>query len=228
MAIKHSKQIYNKGVNDGDITNINLCINYFNRVKQGLKQRRMIMKSVMISIQPKWCTLISLGEKYIEIRKTKPKIEAPFNCYIYCTSIKNIFGLEYRTLDAATDGKIFDWHKKVIGEFTCDGIYEFEAEISKRANAYEAITLRRESEDYDEYGDYRYSLVSENGDNANWFMHQSCVMWNDLKKYLGYKSREFYGWRIRNLEIYKNPKRLSEFGLTRPPQDWCYVKELTK
>lgn len=184
--------------------------------------------AVLLSIQPKWCTLIGLGEKYIEIRKTKPKCESPFKCYIYCTSLKNIFSVETLGLAAATSGKILNWHTKVIGEFTCDFIYEFEAEICKRAIGYESITLRRESEDFNEYGDYRYSLVAENGDDANWLMHQSCVMWNDLKKYLGYKSREFYGWRIRNLEIYKNPKRLSEFGLTRPPQDWCYVKELTK
>ena len=42
-------------------------------------------KSVLISIQPKWCELIANGKKTIEVRKTKPKLETPFKCYIYCT-----------------------------------------------------------------------------------------------------------------------------------------------
>lgn len=181
---------------------------------------------ILLSIQPRWCTLISLGEKTMEIRKTKPKIEAPFKVYIYCTSIKNILGREYLSLNAATDGKIFDWHRKVIGEFTCDSICELEAEISsKRATAYESIFLRKQSEDYDEYGDYRYSLVAENGDEDNWLMYQSCVDWNELRKYLSNKNRDFYGWHISDLVIYDKPKKLGEFGLTRPPQSWCYVQE---
>ena len=43
------------------------------------------MKAVLISIQPKWCELIASGKKTIEVRKTKPKLETPFKCYIYCT-----------------------------------------------------------------------------------------------------------------------------------------------
>ena len=36
------------------------------------------MKSVLISIKPKYCELIVNGEKTIEVRKTRPKIETPF------------------------------------------------------------------------------------------------------------------------------------------------------
>ena len=39
-------------------------------------------KSVLISIQPKWCELIASGKKTIEVRKTAPKLETPFKCYI--------------------------------------------------------------------------------------------------------------------------------------------------
>ena len=42
-------------------------------------------KAVMISIRPKWCEKIASGEKTIEVRKTRPKLETPFKCYIYCT-----------------------------------------------------------------------------------------------------------------------------------------------
>ena len=43
-------------------------------------------KAAMLSIRPKWCEKIAGGEKTIEVRKTKPKLEAPFKCYIYCTA----------------------------------------------------------------------------------------------------------------------------------------------
>lgn len=33
------------------------------------------MKSVLISIHPKWCELIADGKKTVEVRKTRPKIE---------------------------------------------------------------------------------------------------------------------------------------------------------
>lgn len=67
------------------------------------------MKSVMISIDPKWCELIASGEKTIEVRKTKPRLETPFKCYIYCTGFKYFYSFG---------------GQKVIGEFVCDRIYE--------------------------------------------------------------------------------------------------------
>lgn len=39
------------------------------------------------------------------------------------------------------------------------------------------------------------------------------------------KGKTLYGWHISDLKIYDEPKELSEFGLTRPPQSWCYVEE---
>ena len=45
------------------------------------------MKSVLISIRPKWVEKIANGQKTIEVRKTAPK-EVPFKGYIYCTKDK--------------------------------------------------------------------------------------------------------------------------------------------
>lgn len=42
-------------------------------------------KAVLVSIRPKWCEKIVNGEKTIEVRKTRPKLETPFKCYIYET-----------------------------------------------------------------------------------------------------------------------------------------------
>ncbi len=46
--------------------------------------------AVLLSVRPKWCELIASGKKTVEIRKTRPKIETPFKCYIYCTKPKMI------------------------------------------------------------------------------------------------------------------------------------------
>ena len=77
-------------------------------------------KAVLISIRPKWCEKIVDGEKTIEVRKTRPKLETPFKVYIYCTLPK------YPHEDfIATDypNPQFYGGGKVIGEFICDRIY---------------------------------------------------------------------------------------------------------
>lgn len=75
------------------------------------------MKSVLISIRPKWCELIASGKKTIEVRKTYPKLPRPFKCYIYCTkdarnADKLLVPTEYH----------FRGYGKIIGEFVCDYI----------------------------------------------------------------------------------------------------------
>ena len=81
------------------------------------------MKSVLISIQPKWVEKIASGEKTIEVRKTRPKLETPFKCYIYQTK-------KFVTVDI-TDGAnkyrpfLRQNQDKVIGEFVCDRIDEY-------------------------------------------------------------------------------------------------------
>ena len=42
-------------------------------------------KAVLISIRPEWVSRILCGEKTVEVRKSRPRLEAPFKCYIYCT-----------------------------------------------------------------------------------------------------------------------------------------------
>lgn len=81
------------------------------------------MKAVLISIQPKWCELIASGKKTIEVRKTRPKIETPFRCYIYMTATKERCRLwEYITAYQNSKGDILNGSQKVIGEFVCDDI----------------------------------------------------------------------------------------------------------
>lgn len=39
-------------------------------------------KAVMLSVRPKWCEKIASGEKTIEVRKTRPKLETPLSWWV--------------------------------------------------------------------------------------------------------------------------------------------------
>ncbi len=154
------------------------------------------MKSVLISIKPKWCELIASGKKIIEIRKTKPKIDAPFKCYIYCTKDKNISfwtGKRYSYADDRSHN-LFDvcGNGKVIGEFVCDRIRPIAILAHIMVSTVDCI--------------------------------HSCLPACEILEYADGKT--VYGWHISNLKIYDKPKELSEFGIKRSPQSWCYVEEV--
>lgn len=176
------------------------------------------MKSVLISIQPKWCELIASGKKTVEVRKTKPKLETPFKVYIYCTKGRepnvlfkwcksnNFLKAEYTALNG-----------KVIGEFVCDSI-DYVRNYGDMVDSYDCIASclsAKEIIDYakDKDGNFVYT----------------------------------YGWHISDLVIYDKPRELGEFyipikdyweiynpsnyingcwkkPLKRPPQSWCYVE----
>ena len=151
--------------------------------------------AVMISIRPKWCELIANGEKTIEIRKNRPKLETPFKCYIYCTNIKYINLDEYVELHRATGGKIDQWHGKVIGEFICDHI-DYVRNYGDCVDMYDveaSCLTAQEIIDYakDKDGNFIYT----------------------------------FGWHISGLKIYDELKELSAFGLEKPPHSWCYVED---
>ena len=167
------------------------------------------MKSVLISIQPKWCELILKGKKTVEVRKTRPKLETPFKCYVYQTKGKE------KLIDIIKDGDIcygetyhgkpvfvkmredsvyaglFGRKQKVIGEFVCDTI------VTDKTFGHDPL-----------------------------FNGAACMSEVEAAAYSC--QSPIYGWHISNLVIYDKPKELSEFGLKRPPQSWCYVEEVKK
>lgn len=73
-------------------------------------------KSVLISIRPNWCEKILSGYKTMEIRKTRPKLQPPFKCYIYQTMTG------YVSKSKENDILVPIAYGKVIGEFVCDEI----------------------------------------------------------------------------------------------------------
>lgn len=191
------------------------------------------MKAVLISIRPNWCQKIINGRKTIEVRKTRPKMNPPFKCYIYCTK-----GQE-RLVAILKDGDenygeiyhgkpvfiktsvpsvcdMYGKRKMVIGEFICDRIYELETKAHGGS----------------------YYVKGENQPTTNDVARKSCLDLRDMHEYL--QSQVGYGWHISSLKIYDTPRELREFTglrqtkfgaepvpITRPPQSWCYVEEQT-
>ena len=184
-------------------------------------------KAVMLSIRPKWCEKIASGEKTIEVRKTRPKLDMPFRCYIYCTlqGCNEFFRVDLgRDVAKWNRGKWADRKGKVIGEFTCDRIYE----IQKRG--------------IPENFDYCYLSLNEwgNDDIASEInaISASCVSKGELNAY-GARTPVLYGWHISDLRIYDAPRELSEFtglrntrfgaapyDIKRAPQSWCYAEAM--
>ena len=196
------------------------------------------MRSVLISIQPKWCELIANGSKTIEVRKTKPKLDTPFKVYIYCTKSKKHFLQSRSNMFFYCEDKDFigghgagayqRLNGKVIGEFVCNCI-----SVTTWCSNVTPSSLKE------------------------FYNEETCLTDKEVWEYT--KGKSFYEWHISNLVIYDKPKELSELyrwcysgcdncdnqcwkhsagdkelicivenkkPITRPPQSWCYVESL--
>ena len=152
-------------------------------------------KAVLISIRPQWCDKIVGGEKAIEIRKTRPKTETPFKCYIYCTQSGVALGAW---------GK----HGKVIGEFTCD-------RIDRLAPANEPYGI------YDIDDDYVLQTCLENGALWDYGHGTPLYGWHISNLRIYDEARELSEFTgLRNTRFGAAP-----YDIKRPPQSWCYVLE---
>ena len=174
-------------------------------------------KAVLISIRPKWCEKIVNGEKTIEVRKTRPKLQTPFKCYIYCTmdhpyisvSCGELDKLNYRT------NTVCRCNGKAIGEFTCDRIYEL-APLNHAPDDVEkqACLTREEIVNY------------LKGTGYGW--HISDLRIYDTPKELS----EFKTLCRVDAHCcacpYYNYTKMDCDGrvIGRPPQSWCYVDDV--
>lgn len=170
------------------------------------------MKTVLISIRPQWCELIASGKKTIEVRKTRPKLETPFKCYIYETKGKT----DVPTFIDEEGHYIYEGRGQVIGEFVCDEI------MSGRNLGGEEFSLPwGECEDCLSDGE-----IEAYGKNASYLYgwHISDLVIYDKPKELSEFVRPRscpYGF---DCEVCKKPHACS----IRPPQSWCYVEEVSE
>ena len=178
----------------------------------------------MISIRPKWCELIAGGKKTIEVRKTRPKLEPPFKCYIYCT--KPSFPHEdfFFTDDGGREIRGFYGGGKVIGEFICDSVKPFDVPFPAYRSETDFDTLRAACLSYTEAHAYL-------GHRTGYGWHISdLVIYNnpkELSEFMKPCTPDPDG-----VPLCLQCKRLVEnYGcggtILRPPQSWCYVEELT-
>lgn len=208
------------------------------------------MKSVLISIKPKWCELIANGKKTIEVRKTRPKCDTPFKCYIYCTLSELLTRSHYNGKIYVAPNKKYQnalerngnttLSGKVIGEFICNKIDRLAVCGYDNRNT----ELRRV--------DDNLAFCNLNYD----YMNKCQLSFDNLKKYSN--GGGLYGWHISNIVIYDKPKDLDDFmafgktycdqkncgdclymgidgicdvkdigqPIIKPPQSWCYVEEV--
>ena len=174
------------------------------------------MKAVLISIQPKWCELIALGKKTVEIRKTKPKLDPPFKVYIYCTIGDGAKG-DILPQSRVTCGK-------VIGEFVCDDIakilnfvthFGVEGRPERELN-----TIARAS-----CLDYMDMLGYFGTDKDGYAWHISDLVIYDQPKKLSEFRRDCPD-NVRSCAMCKHGDYtgMKCTPITRPPQSWCYVE----
>lgn len=183
------------------------------------------MKSVLISIQPKWCELIAARRKSLELRKSKPNIPVPFKCYIYQTRHRWVFKI-LRAMKLNTLADILEsGFGMVIGEFACDYILGHcemaNADLAERPSCV-----------------HRDKIFEYSGGKEVYGWHISDLRIYDEPKPL----TDFYSIckeyrkgdpRCGGCDYYQSmgeyPPECACDGvryLSRQPQSWCYVEEV--
>lgn len=169
------------------------------------------MKSVLLSIQPKWCKLIFSGEKTIEVRKTAPKPELPFKVYMYESlgkkfSCSRCEGCPIRFPLGCNEGA-----GAVVGEFVCDKVRAY---IPFGLRGFELFPewlkeMCLSKEQLDKYG----------GLKTLYGWHISDLKIYDKPKELGEFRKVCLNGKCSDC-IYEECK------ITRPPMSWRYVEEV--
>lgn len=183
-------------------------------------------KAVLISIHPRWAAKIFCGAKTAEVRKNFPKLEPPFKCYVYCT-MPNTHDPHQILEIHAPDGKIHRGNGKIVGEFTCTGIYNIRYEMDGLADIVDCDRTCLNPIDFITYGKGK-PLFGWDIANAEIYdvPKPLAAVWFPTETYCekglcGGCPHDCcpseYGDVLFDCE-WKRP-------LKRPPQSWCYVEE---
>ena len=169
-------------------------------------------QAVLISIRPKWCEKIISGEKTIEVRKTRPKMDTPFKCYIY------------RSVQGG-----------VIGEFVCDDIFERIVRVGAiceppkycicdwNMDCTPLDTLLADAcLTKDELEKYLDGGVGYGWHISDFKLYDKPLPLNTFKKWFRECAYSDLGFAIPDCE------KCTDFGcfVQKPPQSWCFVEEL--
>lgn len=169
------------------------------------------MKAILMSIRPEWVAKILNGEKTIEIRKRFPSDYVGW-VYIYCTKDKKYANLINR--GGFLTGMVVArfWCDKVEEINSCDVPFTFDQ------------TIR--------------DFFTDTFNDMDDLLKASCLDYYSLEQYLKYR-KTGYAIHINDLEIFDEPKEISEFSikvfphrkdnlmtryLTRAPQSYCFIE----
>jgi len=209
------------------------------------------MRSILLSIKPKYVADILNGRKTIEIRKQCPKCDLPIDVYIYCTkdnkqhlypvllldNSNQVSKKEYR--EAKIDNRSNYLNGKVVAKCDCKNVEEIKLHCLTKYNSYGLPSVVCE---------YTTKTLT----HAK-LKEQSCLSSADLEDYFANALVEKHSIigtaiHIENLVIFDKPKELSEFyllkeckkcktqcscfnkgipcmeTLTKAPQSYCFVE----
>lgn len=188
------------------------------------------MKAVLISIKPEYVEKIASGEKTIEVRKTRPKLEVPFKCYIYMSQGT------YKDLGTYSDW-IYENRMRVIGEFVCDrtvGYYPYGLRGFDLSNKV-LKNMCLSNKDLNKYGKLdkvygwhisQLKIYDEPKYLSEFYVEGDCdcmscknCFWFDRGN--GYNIEDDCYLAYKCAELHKSFK-----PITRPPQSWQYVENL--
>lgn len=169
-------------------------------------------KAVLISIKPKWCEKIANGEKTIEIRKSCPKLDTPFVCYIYCTK-------------GGDANRLCGEHGKVIGEFICDRIFKIRVFDNKSIQNWGFEGMDNSCLPYEDIANYI------GGGKTGYGWHISNLhIYDEPRKLEEFRRPCPNDLYCESCAVHSNyngtcgNESLRRIKLT--PQSWCYVEEM--
>lgn len=176
------------------------------------------MKSVLMSIRPRWCEKIANGKKTVEVRKNHPNLETPFKVYIYCTKAPD--GM----ITVNRDSEVCN--RKVIGQFVCDRISRIVIYDGCLVDVVDCETSCLSAKE----------ILDYSGGDPLYGWHISDLVIYDKPKDLC----EFYkvgtlsasDWEYQLYDGSGDPSRRSYASylftkaIRKPPQSWCYVEDL--
>ena len=197
------------------------------------------MKSILMSIRPEWVRKIEYGKKTIEVRKTRPKLEPPFKCYIYCTfPQKPVYDI---CINRGTENS-FLGNGKVIGEFVCDkiygvaitGVFENGEQLPIDIFEHSCLTVS-EFHNYvgikNRYGWHisELKIYDKPKDLGAFISTVRCKKFDDYMVECDYNCKSYHAYSYQTACGMEDESECMSKGhkpITRAPRSWCYVEEL--
>ena len=175
-------------------------------------------KAVLLSIRPWWVSMIATGKKTVEVRKTRPKLDVPFKCYLYMTKERG--KIEVPVMKPGGHGLVSQG--KIMGEFICDGIKQFYVPFPAYWN--EVCEVCKPTLD---------AACLTYGEAHNYLGHRTGYAWhiNQLQMYKHpvhlFNFKLWHGCiNCKQKGTYHCLRHCKGRFIERAPMSWCYVEEI--